>query len=283
MRRAFRILLKTLLGLVVVLLLATGGALLALRVPSVQTRLAQKAAAVLTAKLGQVVEVAGIDVRPFSHVLLDGVRVRDRRGGELFSIGRADADIQLFSVFNPRHLHVGTLTLTEPRFALRDVAGQPDSTTLDQFLSAIRRLSGPPDTTKKASQPFDFQLHDIAIRNGHFELERPDRPRDPAYGRSIDYAHMQVDSIYADISALNFRSDTLQARVAGLRAVEVPSRTRLHELTATIQYNAHFWDFKDLRLQVGRSVIKPYLRFEYKRFGNFSDFNDSMRVITRLR
>jgi hypothetical protein len=282
-RRAFRILLKSLLGLVVVLLLATGGVLLALRVPSVQTRLAQKAAAVLTQKLGQVVEVAGIDVRPFSHVLLDGVRVRDRRGGELFSIGRADADIQLFSVFNPRHLHVGTLTLSEPRFALRDVAGQPDSTTLDQFLGAIRRLAGPPDTTKKASQPFDFQLHDVAIENGHFELERPDRPRDPAYGRSIDYAHMQVDSIYVKVSNLNFRSDTLRVRVAGLRAVEVPSRTQLRELTADIQYNAHFWDFKDLRLQVGHSVIKPYLRFEYKRFGNFSDFNDSMRVITQLR
>jgi hypothetical protein len=282
-RRAFRILLRTLLGLLVLGVVLVGGVLVALRVPSVQTRLAQKAAAVLTQKLGQVVEIGGLDVRPFSHVLLDGVRVRDHRGGELFSIGRADADIQLFSVFDPSHLHVGTLTLTEPRFALRDVAGQPDSTTLDQFLSAIRRLAGPPDSTKKDSKPFDFQLHDVAIRNGHFELERPDAPRDPAYGRSIDYAHMQVDSIYADISALNFKTDTLRARVAGLRAVEVPSQTHLRELTADIQYNTHFWDFAGLKLRVGRSELQKYLRFEYKRFGNFSDFNDSMRVITQLR
>jgi hypothetical protein len=281
-RRAFRILFKTLLGLLVLVLLLVGGALLALRVPSVQTSLVQKAAAVLTEKLGQRVEIAGLDIRPFSHVLLEGVRVHDRRGGELFSIGRADADIQLFSVFDPSHLHVGTLTLDEPRFALRDVAGQPDSTTLDQFLSAIRRLAGPPDTTK-ASKPFDFQLHDIAIRNGHFELERPDRARDPAYGRSIDYAHMQVDSVYANISALNFTTDTLRARVAGLRAVEVPSKTRLRELTADIQFHTHFWDFKNLKLRVGRSELKKYLRFEYRRFGNFSDFNDSMRVITQLR
>ena len=283
MRRAFRILLKTLLGLLALSLVLVGGTLVALRIPSVQTRLAQKAAAVLTQKLGQVVEIGGVDVRPFSHVLLDGVRVRDRRGGELFSIGRADADIQLFSVFDPSHLHVGTLTLDEPRFALRDVAGQPDSTTLDQFLSAIKRLAGPPDSTKKESKPFDFQLHDVAIRNGHFELERPDRARDPAYGRSIDYAHMQVDSIYADISALNFKTDTLRARVAGLRAVEVPSQTRLRELTADIQYNEHFWDFNHLTLRVGRSQLRKYLRFEYKRFGNFSDFNDSMRVVTQLR
>ncbi|RZK22366.1 MAG: hypothetical protein EOO56_08860, partial [Hymenobacter sp.] len=283
MRRAFRILLRTVLGLLIVGLVLVGGVLLALRVPSVQTRLAHKAAAVLTQKLGQVVEIGEVDVRPFAHVLLGGVRVRDRRGGELFSIGRVDADIQLFSVLNPRHLHVGTLTLDEPRFALRDVAGQPDSTTLDQFIGAIRRLAGPPDTTKQASKPFDFQLHDVAIRNGHFELERPDRPRDPAYGRSIDYAHMQVDSIYVNVSKLNFKTDTLRVRIDGLRALEVPSRTHLRELTADMQYNAHFWDFKNLKLRVGRSALQKYLRFEYRRFGNFSDFNDSMRVVTQLR
>ncbi|GAB3636985.1 hypothetical protein GCM10027422_25750 [Hymenobacter arcticus] len=269
------------LGLAVVLVLAVGGILLALRVPSVQTRVARQVAQVLSQKLGQSVTIGSVDVRPFSHVLLEGVRVLDRRGGELIAVGRADADIQLFSVFDPRHLHVGTLTLTEPHFALRDVAGQPDSTTLDQLLRAIKRLSGPPDTT--TSKPFDFQLHDVAIRNGQFTLERPDRPREKYYGKAVDYAHMQVDSIYADISALNWKTDTLRARVAGLRAVETPSHTNLRELTANIQYNKHFWEFDGLTLRLGRSELRKYLRFEYKRFGNFSDFNDSMRVVTQLR
>ncbi|MVN78543.1 hypothetical protein GO988_19605 [Hymenobacter sp. HMF4947] len=283
MRRFFSLLLRIVLGLVVLVLLLVGGILVALRVPSVQTRVAHEAASVLTKKLGQVVEIGSVDVRPFSHVLLEGVRVLDRRGGDLFGVGQVDADIQLFSVFNPRHLHVGTLTLTEPQFALRDVAGQPDSTTLDQFLRAVKRLTGPPDTTKTDAPPFDFQVHDIALRNGHFTLDRPDRARDPAYGRSIDYAHMQVDSIYADVSALDWHTDTLRVRVAGLRAVETPSQTHLRELTADMQYNAHFWDFAGLTLRVGRSELRKYVRFEYHRFGNFSDFNDSMRVVTQLR
>jgi hypothetical protein len=281
-RHFFSLLLKILLGLALLVAVVVVGVLLALRVPSVQTRVAHEAASVLTRKLGQVVEIGNVDVRPFTHVLLQGIRVRDRRGGELFGVGQADADIQLFSIFNPRHLHVGTLTLTEPRFVLRDVAGHPDSTTLDQFLGAIKRLSGPPDTTT-TSQPFDFQIHAVALRNGHFGLERPDRPRDPAYGRSVDYAHMSVDSIYADVSQLNWKTDTLRLRLDGLRAVEVPSQTHLHELTATMAYNTHFWEFQGLKLRVGRSSLQKYLRFEYKRFGNFSDFNDSMRVITQLR
>ncbi len=280
MRRVLSFLLKLLLGLVGLAVLLLVGVLLALRVPAVQTRVAQRATAVLSQKLGQRVEIGRVDIRPFSRVLLDGVRVLDQRGGVLFSVDRADADIALFSVFNPRHLHVGQLVLNEPRFELRNLPGQPDTTILSQFLAAVRRLSGPSDSTKSA--PFDFQIASISLRNGHFILDKPDNPRQPHYGRSIDYAHMQVDSIYADISHVRL-GDTLAMQIQGLRAVETPSQTHLRELSARMVYGGHFWTFDGLRLAVGRSQITNYLRFDFRRFGNFSDFNDSMKVTTRLR
>ena len=274
-------LLKVLLGLALVLVLAVVSALVALRVPSVQTRVAHRITEVLTRRLGQEVTIGRVDVRPFSSVLLEGVRVRDRRGGELFSIGRADADITIFSVFDPRHLHVGQLTLNEPHFELKNLAGQPDSTTLDQFIGAVKRLMGPStDTTKSA--PFDFKVERLALRNGQFIIERADAPREKTYGRTIDYRHLRADSIYADISNIHL-GDTLGLRLQGLRAVEVPSKTHLKELTADMKYNQHFWEFKGLNLRVNGSQLRDYLRFEYKRFGNFSDFSDSMRVVTNLR
>ncbi|HEX8656291.1 MAG TPA: hypothetical protein VF690_02080, partial [Hymenobacter sp.] len=281
MRRFFSILLKVLLGLALVLVLAMVGALIALRVPRVQTRLAHEAADMLTRKLGQRVVIGRVDVRPFSRVLLDGVRVQDRRGGELFSIGRADADISLFSVFDPRHLHIGKLTLNEPRFILKNLPGQPDTTTFNQFMAAVKRLVGPStDTTKKA--PFDFKIGDIALRNGHFAIERADRPHSPTHGQSIDYDHLVVDSIYADVSNVRL-GDTLSLRLSNLHAVETPSQTQLREITTDMRYHAHFWEFNNLSLRVGRSQIKDYLRFEYRVFTNFTDYNDSMKTIARLR
>ncbi|MFC7668009.1 hypothetical protein ACFQT0_11900 [Hymenobacter humi] len=280
MRSFFSVLLKVLLGLVLVVVLAIVGALVALRVPSVQTRLAHKAAEVLSRKLGQRVTIGRVDVRPFSRVLLDGVQVQDRRGGELFSIGRADADISLFSVFDPRHLHVSKLTLNEPRFVLKNLAGQPDSTTFNQFMAAVKRLMGPSDTTKSA--PFDFKIAAVALRNGHFAIEKQDVPRAKTYGKSIDYDHLVVDSIYADVSKIHL-GDTLGLRISNLHAVETPSRTQLREITADMLYHPHFWEFKNLSLRVGRSQIKDYLRFEYRVFSNFTDYNDSMKTITRLR
>ena len=281
MRRFFAILLKILLGLGLLVVLAVVGALVALRVPSVQTRIGHEVADVLTRKLGQQVTIGGVDIRPFSRVLLDSVSVKDRRGGELFSIGRADADISLFSVFDPRHLHIGTLTLNEPRFELKNLAGQPDSTTFSQFMAAVKRLVGPSKDTA-ASQPFDFKVGSVALRNGHFAIEKSDVPRSKTYGQSIDYDHLLVDSIYADISNIRL-ADTLGLRISQLHAVETPSQSQLREITADMTYGPHFWEFKDLSLRVGRSQIKDYVRFEFRVFSNFTDYNDSMKTSARLR
>ncbi|SES99394.1 translocation/assembly module TamB domain-containing protein [Hymenobacter actinosclerus] len=282
MPRFLSIILKVLFGLLLLLVLAVVGALVALRVPSVQTNLAQRAARVLTEKLGQQVLVNRVDVRPFSRVLLEGVRVLDKRGNELFNIGRADADIKLFSIFDPSHLHVGRLTLEEPRFHLVTYKNNPDSTTLDQFISSVKRLLGPSDTTK-VSKPFDFQIQALSLRNGQFVLERQDVPRIPEYGRTMDYAHMQLDSIYADADQLWLRGDSIHANISGLRTVDTPSGTRLRELTANMTYADKFWEFDKLMLRVQDSKIHDYLRFEFRRFLNFTDFNDSVKVIARLQ
>ena len=76
MRRFFAILLKILLGLGLLVVLAVVGALIALRVPSVQTRIGHEVADVLTRKLGQQVTIGGVDIRPFSRV-----RVVQHRAG----------------------------------------------------------------------------------------------------------------------------------------------------------------------------------------------------------
>ena len=265
MPRFISVLLRILLGLVLLVVLAVGVVLVALRVPSVQTRVAQRAATMLTDKLGQRVSIGRVDIRPFSRVLLQDVQVLDRRGGELFNIGRAEADIRLFSLLNPRHLHIGQLVLNEPRFALVTYAGA-DSTNLSQFLAAVRRLVGPTDTTK-VKQPFDFQIESLGLRNGRFVLDRQNLPR-TAYG--IDYAHMRVDSIYADFSGIQMNGDTIITRVRDLRAVETPSNTRVQRLDTDMTYTPTFWEFANTDLRVGQSYLKDYVRFDYKRFLNFT-------------
>lgn len=281
--QVIKAILKVLLGLVLVLGLLLGAAVLALRVPAVQTRVAQRAAEILSDKLDQPVSIGRVDIRPFTKVVLERVQVLDRRGGPLFYIGELEADVSTFSVFSPNKLYLSKVTLTEARFALVTYPNAPNAkTNLDEFLAAFKRLLGAPDTTKK-TKPFDFKVERVALRNARFVLDRQDRPRASEYGRSMDYAHMFVDSIYADVSQIWFRGDTLHTRIDGLRAVDIPSKTRLRELTADMTYASRFWEFDKLTLRVGRSRLSNYVKFEYKHFLTFTDFNDSVKVTARLQ
>ncbi|WP_460677246.1 translocation/assembly module TamB domain-containing protein [Hymenobacter coalescens] len=281
--QVIKVILKVLLGLVLLLALLLGAAVLALRVPAVQTEVAQRAAALVSDKLQQPVSIGRVDIRPFTKVVLERVQVLDRRGGNLFYIGELEADISTFSVFSPNKLYLSKVVLTEPRFELVTYPNSPnEETNLDEFLTAFKRLLGAPDTTQ-ASKPFDFKVETVGLRNARFVLDRKNVPRVPEYGKSMDYAHMYIDSVYVDLSRIWFRGDTIHAQVDGLRAVDLPSKTRLRELTADMTYASKFWEFEKLNLRVGRSRLRDYVRFDYQHFLNFTDFNDSVKVTARLK
>ena len=262
-----------------VALLLVGGALVALRQPRVQTWAARRAAGVLTEKLGHEVTIGSVDVRPFSRVVLDRVRVLDRRRQELFNIGRLDADVSVFSVFSPDKLYINTLTLAEPRFRMVTYPGS-DSTNLDTFLAAVQRLLGPPSQDTSRST-FDFKIEAIALENGRFELTDAGTPRMQEPG--LDYAQLYLDSIYGRLSGIRLAGDSVRAQVTELQTIDRRGNAHLRGLTADVTWSPTRWSFRqtDLRFNASR-VRAPLIRFDYPSMGSFSEFNDSVRMTLRL-
>ncbi len=266
------------LTLVLLALLLVGGALVALRMPSVQTWAAHKAATTLTQKLGHEVTIGRVDVRPFSRVLLDQVRVLDYKKKELFNIGRLDANISLFSIFHPDKLHISTLRLVEPRFRMVTYAGT-DSTNLDTFIGAVKRLIGPASDTTASS--FEFKIEAVALENGRFILDNENVPRQKEPG--FDYAHMRLDSLYGDLTKLNLGTDSIGAQVTNLRTVDRAGNANLRGLTADVTWSPQRWSFRQTDLRFNDSHVRaPLIRFDYPSMGAFGYFNDSVRMALRL-
>jgi hypothetical protein len=268
--------LKIVLGLVVFVLLLVVGLVLALRIPSVQTRAIQKAAEIVSETIEHKVTIGQVNIKPFSHVVLDKVRVLDIRGHELFYIGKLDADISVFSVFHPNKLSIGTLTLTEPRTHLIEYKGT-DSLNLSTFIHSLSKLIKK-DTTK-VSKPFEFAIDRIVLQNGYFTFDNQNRPHTD-YG--IDYKHMKLANINGSLSEIAFIGDTIKATIKGLTAIDTPSKTYLKNLDVKMTFAPEFWEWDDLNLKVGRSNLRHYVRFNYKHFFNFKDFNDSVYVTAQL-
>jgi len=269
--------LKVIFGLILFLLVLVGAALVAIRIPAVQTRAVQEASAILSKKLGHEVSVGRVDIKFFKSVILDKVKILDYKNEVLFSIDQLDADISFFNAFHPNKLYISELTLTKPAANLIRYQGTK-SFNLTSLLDSLNTLLKSKTTTPAKKTTFDFKIDAVTINNGHFTYDDQNKA---LAATGIDYQHLVLDSINGRFSEINL-DDTLRVQVSNLRAVESRSKTRLQSFNTQMAYAPTFWEFADLDLRLGQSNLARYLRFDYRTFGNFSQFNDSVKVTARL-
>ncbi|WP_276499649.1 translocation/assembly module TamB domain-containing protein [Pontibacter litorisediminis] len=263
------------MGLFLFLFLLFAAVFVAIRFPSVQTKVAQKVAAYLSEATKHEVSVGRVDIEFFSNVVLEQLQVKDNRQQELFYIGRAEADINAFSILNPNNLSISTLELQEPRANLVKYEGA-DSLNLSSFISALQGLFVK-DTTK-VSKPFNFELDELIIKNGSFTYDDFNFPRTD-YG--MDYRHLAFTNLSGRFDEIQLE-DTLKVQVTDLMALETNSDTRLHNLDTRMTYAPTFWDWEALDLQLNNSNLQNRVRFDYSTFGNFAHFVDSVRMTANL-
>ncbi|RDV16421.1 hypothetical protein DXT99_04265 [Pontibacter diazotrophicus] len=269
--------LKIVLGLILFLLLLFAVVFVAIRFPGVQTRVAQRVAAYISEKVDHEVTIERVDISFFSNVILEKVRVLDYLDNELLYIGRAEADIDAFSILNPNNLTINTLELEQPRANLAVYVGT-DSLNLNTFFDALGNLFTK-DTTQKSSEPFNFALNELIVKNGRFTYDDFNEPR-ADYG--IDYAHMTFDRVSGRFSQIQLE-DTIQVRIADFTAIETRSNTQLHNLDTRMTYAPTFWEWDELDLQLNQSNLQHYIRFDYNEIGNFSYFIDSVAITGNLQ
>ncbi len=269
-------LLHTVLELFMLLLLLFIAVFFAIRIPAVQTHIAQRAATWLSEATNHNVSVGRVDIEFFSNVILEQVQIRDYKQNELFYIGRIEADIAAFSILHPNSLSIATLELQEPRANLVYYQGS-DSLNAGEFFEALGDLFVK-DTTK-VSKPFKFDLAELIIKNGRFTYDDFNKP---LAQHGMDYSHLTVDSIYGNFDALVL-ADTLKAHITNFSAIEKRSDTHLRKLDTKMTYAATFWEWADLDLRVQDSNVRDFVRFDFNRFKNFTSFNDSVTMTANLR
>ncbi|MDX5436401.1 MAG: hypothetical protein LPK03_04365, partial [Pontibacter sp.] len=264
------------MGLFLFLLLLFAAIFVAIRFPGVQTKVAQRVAAYLSESIQHEVTVGRVDIEFFSNVVLEELKVLDNHKHELFYVGRAEADIDAFSIFSPNNLSISTLKLQEPRanLVMYEVS---DTLNLSSFFNALGDLFVK-DTTKPG-EPFNFQLGELIIKNGSFTYD--DFNHDSTtYG--MDYRHLSLTGLSGRFNEIQLE-DTIKVNVTDLQALETRSNTRLHNLDTRMTYASTFWEWDALDLQLNQSNLQNYIRFDYNTFGNFTEFIDSVTMTAELQ
>jgi hypothetical protein len=226
---------------------------LVMQMPSVQNWLVGKVAAHLSDELHTTVQVRGVNISFFDHLVLEGLYVQDLKGDTLLYAGELTAGLNsnIFTFFANK-LEFSEINLSEARFNIRRKEGEYDNNL--QFL--LDYLSSEPKSPPKKPVPFKVRIQNLRLTNVEFLQD------DEVRGQRM---HFRVPSAIIRVNNLDIPSKIVDIRSAefkgfSLAIEERPSHPLPVRAVPVAQMIASSVD------SINNALPKKPMRFSIERF-----------------
>jgi hypothetical protein len=249
--------------------------IIALQFPSVQTRAAREATDYLSEKLKFPVHVDRVDINWFDVLVLEGVSIKDPKGGQMIYVGKFEVDFRITSLHKAK-VNIDKAVLRNGSVNLKRYAPEW-KININEFIDAIGSLAKG-DTTKQKSSP--FKIDEISIENMAFSYQDD---RGPVDRSGFDHNHFGFDSVYADVSDLLVIADTFQIDIKNLKTKETSILLRVHKINTLYRITSKQMSFENLYAEIGNTKVEDYLAFNYDSIQEMSDFNTQVRIESHLK
>ena len=246
----------------------------ALRDVTVQCMIARSAATELSKKLNADVRIKTFYITNDGTICIENVQVNDLYGYPLFKIGELNAKL------------VFSLNTDELRFkniVIRDVMGnivvyegdeKPNVTEL------FAQLKSNNDDRDK-NNDLNLRVDKFQLENGHFVFwnQNKDNPE----RKGMDYAHLDVDSIYGVFSNLAMCHDSVMGMVHSLKGKEQCGLI-LDNISGDVLFCEKCLKVDSLNIKTGESYVDiDSLRFDYENSRAFYDFINTVDIKANIR
>lgn len=218
----------------------------ALSTPWVTDRIRNVAEQQLTAFFHAPVSIGDADIRPFNEVRLSDVTFTSPEGDKCLTVERLGAGISLWQLLIKRNV---VITYAE-------LVG------LDAHISQARK-DGPYNIQfiidafkpkKKGTPPtrFDLKLHNVVIRKSAVSFDRLWAPRS---GRQLDFNHLALSDIRADVAMPRLSNENYQINLRRLSLRE-KSGLYIDALSFQASVSPHEMTIRDFSLKLDRMDMK---------------------------
>ena len=206
-------------------------------IPAVQRYMAQRAANILSAKLGTSVNIQRLDYSFFSHITLYGVNIKDQQGHEMLKANRLSARLELTPLAEGR-ISIATAQLfgTHAMLCRKDSLSQPNYQFLIDSLSSR-------DTT---STPLDLRINSLIMRNSSVSYDCYDVPETPGV---LNPSHLHLKGISAHLILKVLTKDSLNFNLKRMSLTE-KSGLQINRLSARFEGGLSGSELKDFRLHM---------------------------------
>jgi hypothetical protein len=259
-----RILLKTVLFSVLLVLVLLLTLFFVGQTETFQTWAAHRATNYLSKELGTKVEIDRLKISFVKNVTLEGIFVGDKHGDTLVSGKSIRLDVSGFD-YKLRHLNFDEAELTDVKVKLLKYKNEEDFNF--QFLADYFAST---DTTKKnTTKPWIIKYGALKLNNVDFTYHLlRDTNR---VVQNMNYNNIHVSNVYGKLSDIDFRGDTIFAQITHLSAKEQCGIV-LKNLTTKARISSTELNCDSLYLQTECSLVKGSLQFKYDHWIDYTDF-----------
>ena len=244
---------------------------------TVQSMIARSVAGELSRKLNTEVKIKTFYITEKLAVCIEDMQINDLEGYPMIKIGFLDARIS--PTLNTDNIRIKHLYL-------KDILGRVVKYEGEELLNVMELAAqlGGNSEKEKTDTDDDSAMHltvdKLQLDNGHvvYWNQNKDMPE----RLIMDYAHIDIDSIYGQFSELEMFSDTVKGIVHYVRGKD-KCGLHLDDASGNVLFCEKSLTVDNMMLKTNESQVDLDLRFEYESSSAYYEFVDSVYIISDIR
>ena len=241
---------------------------------NVQSMLARTAAGVLSDKFETEVKIKTFYIKPNFRVYAEEVQFNDKKHLPMFYVGKLNARLSIRDI--TKELRVRSLDVEDLLVNIVKYEGDDKMNVSEMFSSSEKKEKKNRDDFKT------IYLDELNLKDGHVVIWNQNRDKPEKV--SMDYSHLDIDSINLAARSLSFDGKAVKGYLDMLSGMD-KCGFDIDKLSTKSQFvvSGQGFDLRNLYVETHASVLDLDLQFLYNGVNGLKNFVDSVMIIGNIR
>lgn len=237
--------------------------------------LARTVAGVLSDKFETEVKIRTFYIKPNFRIYAEEVQFNDKKHYPMFYVGKLDARFSIRDIV--KELRVKNLEIDDLLINIVKYEGDDMMNVSEMFASPEKK-----EKNKDKSAFKTIYLDELNLRDGHVIIWNQNRDKPEKV--SMDYSHLDIDSINLSVRSMSFDGDAVKGYLDELSAVDrCGFDIDKFSSKSLFVVSSQGFDFKNLHVETHATTLDLDLQFLYNNYRCFKSFVDSIMIVANIR
>lgn len=243
--------------------------------PFVQTKIAQKFSEIASEKMGYRIQIGSAKLKWLNNISLGNLQIDNPKGGPMVKMESLEVDFKLSNLQDSTNLNICFLRFTKPviYYEIDSLTGKQN---IDEFIKKINELTASKTPKKRKGRGQLFTIDKAEIIDGIF-IYADQQTNFRKEKNRFDETHFTIEKLNAKVENFLAIRDTVSL-FADISGVDKKTGLPIKRLKTDFLICNKAMVFNDLYAHLGNTIIKNYLRFDYKSQKDMSDFYTKVKI-----